>query len=498
MQFIESFKKLGTDAATYGLSTAIGRMISLIMAPILTRIFAPSDYGVIALVQLAVGLVVVCAGMNLGSGITYYYFKNEDEKERAKLLTSGYAVVLALSFLIAFAMYALAPQIEQLLHSGSGEDSKHLDLVLYLKISAVGLFFGLAMSVAQTILRILGKAKKYFLVELTSLLVNLVCVLVLVVWLRVGIEGVFYAGVISSIAGLLIGILFVYDRFASSLSILIVLPILTYSLPQMPGVLVNWLQSQTGRFFINYYSTLTEQGLYSIALTIASLLVLVTTAFRLAYDPYAVSIMKSPDAKNIYAKTFSVYALIFGCFLGFVVAFAKPMLVVLTPSEYHAAHKMVFLLAAAGFLMGLNNILATGIWLSRRTVFTSYAQIITLIVVVIATRIMVPDYFAFGAAFSFLLGSFAQSLAYYWFAQRLINIPYKFWRVMIFVAVTICVGWFHSFYVDSMSFFTSVLFGLCTFILMCIISLYIITTRDERKFAFKYLRNRYSKHYHEL
>ena len=74
------FGSLAKQSMIYGISTAIGRMLSLITAPILTRIFEPADYGKIALVQIAIGLAVIFVGFNIGSGVTYYYFHHEEER----------------------------------------------------------------------------------------------------------------------------------------------------------------------------------------------------------------------------------------------------------------------------------------------------------------------------------------------------------------------------------------------------------------------------------
>ena len=89
---------------------------------------------------------------------------------------------------------------------------------------------------------------------------------------------------------------------------------LLYALPQMPGIFVNWGQTQIGRLFLNYYSNLTDLGLYSIAFTLSSVLLLVSTAFRMAYDPYAMSIMKKNNAKEIYARIYTLYCVVF-CFI---------------------------------------------------------------------------------------------------------------------------------------------------------------------------------------
>ena len=144
----------------------------------------------------------------------------------------------------------------------------------------------------------------------------------------------------------------------------------------MPAVMLNWGQTQIGRFCINLYLTLQEQGIYAVSFAIASTLIVATTAFRLAYDPFALSVMKQPDANIIYAKIYKLYVCIFGIVLSFLASLSQPLVNVLFPNSYLNAHTLIPLLATSFFYLGASNILATGIWVSGRTIYTSYAQAI--------------------------------------------------------------------------------------------------------------------------
>ena len=477
---LSDIKKLGKQSVVYGLSTALGRAVSLITAPILTRIFAPSDYGIIALVQVAIGFAIIFAGMNLGSGITYYYFHYSDEKTQKSVLASGITVVVILGLFISSLLYVFAPRIDALFQLRANA-AEVFDLAPYLRIASLGLFFGLVQTAMQTILRINQKPQKYFFVEVGALLTYLFSVLFLVVWLRVGLEGVFWSGVASSFVGMLLGIFFVHSKIKGTVSLALLGPIVLYALPQLPGVVVNWVQSQIGRLFINYHATLTEQGLYSIAFILASVLVMIATAFRMAYDPYAMSIMKNSDAKSTYAKFYSLYAFVFGALFGLIAGFAKPALIILTPPEYYAAHSMVFWLAGGAFFMGANNILGTGIWITRKTVFTSYAQFITFAVVVVASLLLVPRFEGTGAAIAFFLGSVAQSLAYYFFAQRLYRISYRYMQVNLMMLCLMILGWLHSRIVDEAGLVESIMIGMVTFIFSVVFAFVLAFSEQHRQ-----------------
>ena len=48
MRSLGILNRLAKESAIYGISTAMGRFVHLLIAPVLTRIFSPEDYGVIA------------------------------------------------------------------------------------------------------------------------------------------------------------------------------------------------------------------------------------------------------------------------------------------------------------------------------------------------------------------------------------------------------------------------------------------------------------------
>lgn len=478
---MSEFNKIVRQSAIYGISTAFGRMLSLITAPILTRIFEPSDYGKIALVQIALGLAVIFAGFNIGSGVNYYYYHHEDEKIRRNVLSSGLGVVTILALFIALALFLSAEQINALLNINVLEPGRNVDLISYLKIGAMGVFFGIIMMAMQTILRIKQQPNKYAKVELFSLSIAFLLTILLVIILKLGILGVFWASVGGSFCGMLLAIFYVRHWIGRTVSLALLIPILAYSLPQMPGVLINWVQSQTGRIFINHYTSLTEQGLYSIAFTIAGLMMAVTGAFRLAYDPYFLSIMKRPDAQKKYASVFSGYTFGFGVLVALISSFAKPILFILTPPAYYEAHFMVVWLLAGGFLMGLNNILGVGIWITRKTKYTSYAQGITFLSVLVFSFLLVPKLGAIGAAIAYFIGSLTQSLAYFVFAQRLYYVPYRFFQTHLLLVILIILGLANSVFVDGLDFFGSIGVGGITFLLSSVILFYSVLSKSQRE-----------------
>jgi len=489
MRLSRVLKKLGKESLIYGVSAAVGRFVSLLLAPVVTRIFAPEDYGVIALIHLAIGFAIILGGMNIGSGIGFHFFKREDPEERGKVLLSGFFAIVATAVLMSGMLALFAPQIASLLQIRNEGPIVGHDLVLYIQVGALGMFFALMQAGLVSMLRYLEKPYHYMAVQLTNLCFTVGSVLVLVVYLRIGVIGVFWGGVIGPIAGFLCSFAMLSVHLFRIPTLAYLGPILIYALPQLPAAILNWMQTQLGRFCINAYVSLREQGLYSIGLAIASILVLATTAFRLAYDPFALSIMKKPDAPKLFAKLYKFYVCFFGILLSFLAALGKPILQVLTPLGYHDAHFFVPFLAAGLFYLGASNILATGIWISGKTIYTSYAQGIAFAFLVAANLVLVPVYGGMGAALAFLLGNVLYNFFVYYFSQRIIPISYRYWRTHAWVLLIVLFCWWESHLVAEALFLEALGIGLACGLVGSLLVFKIFVTKEDLVVVKRFIRN---------
>ena len=73
--------------------------------PILSYYFQPDEYGVISLVQVALSLAVILTGMNVGSGVSFYFFKNNSRETREKVIGSGIVYILVTGVTMSSALY---------------------------------------------------------------------------------------------------------------------------------------------------------------------------------------------------------------------------------------------------------------------------------------------------------------------------------------------------------------------------------------------------------
>ena len=435
MNFLHSLKALAKDSIIYGLGNALGKFVLVFTAPILTRIFVPEEYGVMALVQTLINFLIMFVGFNLNSGVYFYFFTYRDNiSEKKTILSTSLFFFIIFGTFFSLLAWISAPLLEKvLLMQQDASSSIRYNYTMYIRILSPGILFSLLATNSMSLLRMLRQPYKYMKLSLAQVFLNIFLTLLLVVFFRQGIVGALWASVLTHIIIAILGFFMVRHHYSLSFSLPFLRLFFSYSLPAFPSIIMNWGLSQSNRFFLNYYSSLTQQGYYSIALQIASGFLLFTQAFRLAWDPYSLSIMKKPESNTIYSRFYRLFILGFGFLGGGLALFAKPVLQILTPVSYHTAYSIVFLLVWAFFYQGMNNVLTIGISISKRTQYISYAQLVAFLVNIGLNFLLIPTFYAWGAALAFLGGILAQNVAYYYFSQHVYPIPYAFWRMNLFV-----------------------------------------------------------------
>jgi len=87
--------------------TALGQVVTVLASPVLTRLYAPEDFGVLAVYSSVLGIVSVIASLRYELAIPL----PEDDKDAAALLVLSLGVVTAISLLTGVSVWLLGEQI---------------------------------------------------------------------------------------------------------------------------------------------------------------------------------------------------------------------------------------------------------------------------------------------------------------------------------------------------------------------------------------------------
>lgn len=376
------------DSVIYGMGDALGRLISLIMLPILTRAFVPADYGAIDLLGVSYMFVLIGISLNVPSGIIkqYYQLSKDDQKI---LITSSCVYLLGIAVAVSALIIFTADFISQLVSKDSG-------LVSSVQVLALCLPIELLFTLLQFVLRLKRKAVLFTASNVMRVMITPLLVLLMVVGLDMGVIGVFISKIIS-LAIITTGVFFlVRKEFGTTISYKVFSSTVLFTLPGYPAIMIKQLMDMLPRSILASVAPLSAVGLFGIASRVSKLMNLYIMAFNRSWGPFAYAQADKPEEKKIYVivfKTFSFSLIIMSLGLSLL---GEEVITLLTPSQYHSAHYLVTGLVFYQGVRGMTHIFGTALYVADQVKWTSYLNIIQLVVFLIGAFILVPRFHSFG------------------------------------------------------------------------------------------------------
>ena len=143
----------------------------------------------------------------------------------------------------------------------------------------------------------------------------------------------------------------------------------------IPARLANTFINQSDRYFVRYFVSIADTGIYSLAQKLGTAIhLIITTPFQCVFEPRRFEIVKKPDANETFNKVF-VYHSIVLVFSGLGISiFIPEILKLMVTPEFYRAGKLVPLIVFSVIMLGFRNHFEFGILWSKRTRETGHTS----------------------------------------------------------------------------------------------------------------------------
>lgn len=418
--FLRHMGGLSREVIIYGIGGMAGQLMAFFIVPVLTRTFSIGEYGTVDLINSTVNFFALLLGLNLVAGMYRYYYEIPagNTREQGRLISTTLVVFLAiaLGFTILSNLFA-GSLADFIFKSRENESILRLALFIIPLHLVYNYFIGLQ--------RIMRKPTRYLMLSMGYTVLYYGLTLFFVLGLKTGIRGVFTAQLIGYGVINLVGLWLGRSILIPSFSMDWLKKSLAYALPLIPGSLISWFLGNANRFFLNNYASVEQVGLYSLASKVSVIIMLLISAFQLAWPPFSLSILHKPDVKKIYSLVLSYFMLATVMLAGVLTLFSPELFVILAPPAYLAGLPIVSLLLMRQVISGATNILGISVIVSKKTIFTSYALGIAAAANLASNLLLTSRYGVYGAAVSELLGFVISFITYYFFSKQLYEVPWN-------------------------------------------------------------------------
>ena len=296
-------KRLGKHSAIYGLGGLVSRILAVLLLPLYTRYLSPSDYGKVETLIALTTVIGIVLRMGIHSAFFRFYFDSDDPAARRLVLRTSFWFTMGMATAGLVGGLLLAAPIADALF-GSADDS---ELVM---AAFVGLWAGMNYEQVASLFRVEERSVAFVSASLANILLTIGATLLLVVALEKGPIGV----IVGNFTGTLLvyAVLLGYRREQLGLQFdrSLLRRMNYFGVPLVPTALFLWVTNFSDRLFLVKLADTQEVGLYSVGVRIASALVLLLTAFRLAWPAFAYSIEDDREARRTYGYVLTYLVLV--------------------------------------------------------------------------------------------------------------------------------------------------------------------------------------------
>ena len=392
-------KGLIKDVFIYGAAGAVAKALHFFLVPLYTRLFLPSEYGIVDLVTVITGIFSLMATIQMESAMGRFYSEANDISGKNEVCSTGLLTVVVSSTLMFLIFNLSSVYFSTYFLNGLHRDTLTIASCTIILSAIYGYFINL--------LRFIRKPLLYASTVILQITATVITILWLVIDYQMGIKGIFYGQIVGF--SLAIALLIILARREKLISLRwnkeMFRQLLKFGLPLLPAVLMGGSVTFISRFFMLDTLTLSEIGLYSMAMKIASVMMLLDEAIRMTWAPFLYENIKKDNYKSLLKRIFVLSSLtIFSIVLIVWMLLAK-FIHVFVDESYMGTLFISMILVLDFGLKSIVQLLLVAPVILKKTVYNSIITLIGLTAYVIALIVMIPMFGLNGAALSSLVST---------------------------------------------------------------------------------------------
>ena len=422
--------RLGRHSLIYGVGGLVSRIVAVLLLPVYTHYLTPADYGKIETLIALTTVLGIILRAGISSAFFRFYFDAEDADARRTVLRTSFWFTMGAGTLGLVLLLVFAQPVSDFLFGTTSAAN-------LVRAAGVALWATVNYEQLTSLFRVEERSVAFVCASLANVFITIGLTLVLVVELDKGAVGV----IVGNFSGTLIVYFALLGFRREQLGLQFDRGLLRemnrFGIPLVPTALFLWVTNFSDRFFLVKLSNVSEAGLYSVGVRVASAMVLLLTAFRMAWPAFAYSIRDEDEAKRTYAYVLT-YMTVVTAWVALALTLFAPWLVdLLAAPRFAESYRVVGPLSFAAVAFAAYIVVAIGVGRIRRTQFNWVVTGAAAIVNVALNLTLIPPYGMMGAAIATVAAYATMAVGMAWWSQRFYPVPYQWRRVITAAAAAV-------------------------------------------------------------
>ena len=427
--FGQLVRRVAGHSLIYTAGTFTQKMAGVLLIPLYWRHLDPDDYGILAVVSILGTFFPALLGLSLPSAIPRFYYEWPVHERRGRLGT-----VWILNWLSV-----LAIGVPVTIWGGTLIEAfiKQVPYNPYLRLGMWAMVFSSLSAAPLITLRIAERPWLYVFSTTTSFVLQTSFSIWFVVKHDLGALGILRAQVITSGLMALVYLVIMLSFARISFKVAWLGETLRYSLPLVPGGLVEAVTSVADRFLLEKYVSLGQLGLYAVADSVAYVVRMFNQALKTAWHPFEMRTAseRKADAPQVIGRMATFFTVAMFITAVAVAVLVRDVVVIINVDKYKPVVDLVPLLVAAYVILGMGALIGGGLVVSGRTEYAWIGSLANLVVLVTVNLVLTPRMGLHGAILASGLGFFiSRVMVNYPLSQRFYPIPFE-WRNIIWAGL---------------------------------------------------------------
>ena len=422
--------RLARHSLVYGLGGVIARVVAVFLLPVYTHYLPRTgSYGAVGTLLAAEAVMAVILRAGVQNAYFRFYYDSTDPIRRRTVVRTSFWFTMTTSTIGLLLGVVFAPQIAPLLALHAGQ----ADLV---RATSVLLWADMNYQQQTALFRAEERSTSYAIASVSNVAITIGATVFLVVFRHQGSLGLIVGNFAGTLSVYFVLVLYRIKLLGFEFNWRLYRTMEHFGLPLVPSALMIVATRFIDRLFVQHYWGQDAAGVYFFGVTIASVMILIITAFQLAWPAFAYSIVDDDEASRTYAHVLTYFSL--------VMIWPTIGLSLLAPQLAHfLGHKAAYwpgarfvpLLALSNVFFAAYTVVSISIGRVRRTGANWIITGAGAAVDVLLNFLLVPRYGAMGAAVASATAFAIMFVGMSWHAQRLFHVPYQWRRIVTMFAV---------------------------------------------------------------
>jgi O-antigen/teichoic acid export membrane protein len=391
---MEIKKRFARNSILYMLAMVIPNIAGFFMLPIYTMYIIPKQYGIFTYTTSIIGVMSVLSAMGLNAFYLRNYAVERDKKEIngtifwSMVLWNIFLLIVSLLLMPFFLILVKAP----------------FSFYPYMFLALLTQFFNSMEIIPMRTYRIKGEVNYYLVRILIKTILSVSLGLIFVVELKLGVLGRYYADLINASIFAIVFIVYMIRNSYFKINFQLLKSAVKFAIPIVPSDLVQMFTPMVINIIVVRTLSLAQLGIYSISITVAGVVQLVTSSIYMTVEPILYTQATKSDYPSFFKNLKSIVMLLVVIFCVGTGLFVKEAITLLLSERYWESWSIVQILCLSYIILVLKDLFNQLILVQGKTSMLLVSNLGYLIASILVSFICLPIWGEYALGWSNVIG----------------------------------------------------------------------------------------------